>query len=76
MESAWIKSTIRTTILLLRTCEAVVWKLLAAEVRPSRRQGITVRTQLKTGKNFSEIFGKPIAQLFVRMPYDHHPDDT
>jgi hypothetical protein len=43
-------------------------------VRPSERQGTTVRTRLKTGKNFSEIFGKPIAQLSVRTPYDHRPD--
>jgi hypothetical protein len=76
MEIACIRSTIWTTILLVRTREALVWKLLAVEVRPFERQGITVWTWLKTGKNFSEIFRKPIAQLSVRMPYDHHPDDA
>jgi len=34
MEIACIRSTIRTTIPLVQTCEALVWKLLAAEVRP------------------------------------------
>jgi len=35
-----------------------------------------VRTLLKTGKNFSEIFGKPIVQLSVRMPYDYRQDNA
>jgi hypothetical protein len=30
----------------------------------------------QTGKIFSEIFGISIAQLFVRMGYDHRPDGT
>jgi hypothetical protein len=34
--------------------EALIWKLRAAEVRPSERQGNTVRTRLKSRKNFSE----------------------
>jgi hypothetical protein len=57
-----------------RTREVLVWKLLAAAVRPSRRQDTTVWTRLKTGKNFSEIFEKPIAQLSVWMPYYYRPD--
>jgi hypothetical protein len=32
-----IKSTVRTIIPLVRTCEASIWKLRAAEVRPSGR---------------------------------------
>jgi hypothetical protein len=55
MEIACIRSTVRTTIPMVRTREALIWKLHAAEVRPSRRQGNTVRTRLKSGKNFSEI---------------------
>jgi hypothetical protein len=55
METACIRSTVRTTIPLVRTHEALVWKLLTAEVRPSGRQGNTIWTQLKSGKNFSEI---------------------
>jgi hypothetical protein len=74
MEIACIRSTVRTTILLVWTREALVWKLLAAEVRPSGRQGTTVRTLLKTGKNFSEIFRKPIELLSFRTPYDNSPD--
>jgi hypothetical protein len=37
MEIRCIGSTVRTTIPLVRTCEALIWKLLAAEVRPSGR---------------------------------------
>jgi hypothetical protein len=65
MEIACIRSTIRTTIPLVRTREVLIWKILATEVRPSRRHGTTVPRQLKSGKNFSEIFGKPITQLSV-----------
>jgi hypothetical protein len=74
MENACIRSTVRTTIPLVRTREALIWKLLAAEVRPSGRQDTTVQTWLKTGKNFSEIFGKLIAQLSVRTPYVYRPN--
>jgi hypothetical protein len=52
MESACIKSTIRTIISFVRTREAFIWKLLAAEVRPSGQQGSTVRTRLKSRKEF------------------------
>jgi hypothetical protein len=76
MEIACIRLTVQTTIPLVRKREALVWKLLVAEVRPFGRQDTTVRTRLKSGKNFSEIFRKPIAQLSVRMPYDYCPDDT
>jgi hypothetical protein len=76
MEIACIRSTVRTTIPLIRTHEALVWKLLAAEVRPSGQQGTTIWTRLKSRKNFSEIFGKPIAQLSVQTPYDYCPDGT
>jgi hypothetical protein len=74
MEIACIRSTVSTTIPLVQTLEALVWKLLVAEVRPFGRQSITARTQLKIGKNFSEIFGKPIAQLSIRTTYDHRSD--
>jgi hypothetical protein len=40
MEIACIWSTIRTTIPLVRACEALIWKLCIAKVRP----GNTVRT--------------------------------
>jgi hypothetical protein len=49
------RATVRTTIPLVQTGEALIWKLRAAEVRLSKQQGNTVRTQLKSGKNFNEI---------------------
>jgi hypothetical protein len=61
MEIVCIRSTVRTTIPLIWTRETLIWKLLATEVRQSKRQGTTVQTWLKSGKNFNEIFGKPIA---------------
>jgi len=74
MEIACIRSIIRTTILLVRTREASIWKLLAADVRPFGRQGNTVRTQLKSGKIFSKIFGISVAQLSIRTAYDYRLD--
>jgi len=74
MEIACIRSTVRTTIPLVQTCEALIWKLHTAEIRPSGRRGNTVRTRLKSGKKFSEIlesrshscpFGRPMT--IVRM---------
>jgi hypothetical protein len=55
MEIACIWSTVRTTIPLVRTREALIWKLRTAEVRPSGRQGNTIRMRLKLRKNFNEI---------------------
>jgi hypothetical protein len=52
LEIACIKSAIRTTIPLVWTREAFIWKLLAMEVRSSGRQGITVRTRFKNRKEF------------------------
>jgi hypothetical protein len=72
-QSSWsghstIRSTVRTTIPLVRTYEALVWKLHAAKVRLSGRQGTTVRTQLKSGKNFSEILEKRSHSCLSRRP--------
>jgi hypothetical protein len=50
MEIACIWSTIWMTILLVRMLEALIWKLRAAEVRSSERQGNTIRTRLKSRK--------------------------
>jgi hypothetical protein len=55
MEIACIRSTVRTTIPVVQTREALIWKLRAAEVRPFRRQGNIVRMRLKSGKNFNKI---------------------
>jgi hypothetical protein len=55
MKIACIKSTVLMTIPLVWMREALIWKLHAAEVRPSGRHCTTVRTWLKSGKNFSEI---------------------
>jgi hypothetical protein len=42
METTCIRSTVRMTCSIVRTCEALTWKLRAAKVRPSGRQGNTV----------------------------------
>jgi hypothetical protein len=55
MEIACVRSTVWTTIPLVRTHGALIWKLGAAEVRPFGQQGNTGRTRLKSGKNFSKI---------------------
>jgi hypothetical protein len=74
MENAYFWSTVRMTIPLVRTRKTLIWKFRVAKAQPSGRQGNTVRTRLKSGKNFSEIFGKSIVQLSVRMPYEYCPD--
>jgi hypothetical protein len=51
----------------VRMLEASVWKLLAANLRPSG-QGY------ETGKIFSEIFRISVEQLSVQTSYDHRPD--
>jgi hypothetical protein len=68
MEIACIRSTIQTTIPLVRTRETLIWKLRAAEVRLSKRCSYQER--------ISANFGKPIAQLSVRMPYVYRPDNA
>jgi hypothetical protein len=52
MEIVCFKSTVQTIIPLVWTGEAFIWKLLAVEVRPSGRQGTTVRTRLRNRKEF------------------------
>jgi hypothetical protein len=42
MEIACIRFTIQTTDVMVRTCQALIWKLHAARVRLSGRQGNTV----------------------------------
>jgi hypothetical protein len=56
MEIACIKSTVRMIIPLVRTREAFIRKLLAADVRPSERQYLTVRTQLSNRKDLERNF--------------------
>jgi hypothetical protein len=68
MEIACIKSTVRTTILLVRTREASIWKLLTANVRPSGRQGNIVRTGLNSGKNFNEILESRLHSCLSKRP--------
>jgi hypothetical protein len=69
IEIACIKSTVWMTILLVRTREAFIWKLLAANVQPSRHG-------FQTGTIYNEIFEISVAQLSVRKAYDHLPDGT
>jgi hypothetical protein len=56
MEITCIRSTVRTTDVMVRKRQALIWKLCAAKVRPFRRKGNTVWTRLNSGKNFSEIW--------------------
>jgi hypothetical protein len=56
MEIACIKSTVRTTYPMVRSCEALIWKLCASKVRPSGRQGTIVQTRVNSRKNFCEIW--------------------
>jgi hypothetical protein len=56
MEIACIKLIVRTLILLVRTLGASIWKLLAADVRPSGRQCLTIRTRLSNMKDLQRNF--------------------
>jgi hypothetical protein len=56
---ACIRFTVQTTDVMVRTCQALIWKLHAAKVRPFGRQGNTIRTQLNSRKNFYEILESP-----------------
>jgi hypothetical protein len=56
MEIACIRSTIWTTDPMVRMRQALIWKLRAAKVRPSGRQGNIVWTRLNSRKNFCEIW--------------------
>jgi hypothetical protein len=67
MEIACRRSIVRTAILMVQTREALVRKLLAADVRPSGRGS-------QTGKIFSENLKISAAQLSVRTAHDHHLD--
>jgi hypothetical protein len=76
IEIACIRSTVQTTILLVRTREDSIWKWLAADVRPSGRKATLFGRSSQTGKIFSEIFGISVAQLSVRTAYDNSPDSA
>jgi hypothetical protein len=56
MKIACITSTFRTTILPIQTRKASVWKLLAANVRPSGRQGDTIWTRFSNRKDIQQNF--------------------
>jgi hypothetical protein len=51
MKIACIKSTVRTTILLVQTRKASIWKLLATDVRPSGRGSFQERILVKFSEN-------------------------
>jgi len=56
MEIACIRSAVWTTVPPVRTREASIWKLLAADVRPFGRQCLTVQTRLSNRKDLQQIF--------------------
>jgi len=68
MEIACIRSTVRTTNVMARMHQALIWKLCAAKVWPSGCGSIQERIYAK--------FGKPIAQLSVQTPYVYRPDSA
>jgi hypothetical protein len=51
IEIACSRSPVRTAILLVRTCEAFIRKLLATDVRPFGRQCLTVRMRVSNRKD-------------------------
>jgi hypothetical protein len=54
---------------------SLLWKLLAADVRPSGRSSHPVRTMFLYRKDFSvKISENPVAQLSVRTAMVHRPD--
>jgi hypothetical protein len=66
IEIAFKRSAVRTTILLVLTREASIWKLLASNVRPSGLQGNTIQTRLSNRKDFqrnSQNFGRTVVHL-------------
>jgi hypothetical protein len=73
MEIARIRSTVRTTCSMVWTREALIWKLRAAEVRPSGWQGNIFWTLLNSGKNFCEIW-KADRIVVLWTPYVYRPD--
>jgi len=58
MEIACWRIAIRTIIPLGPNAISLIWKLLAADVRPSGRQCLTVRTRLLNRKDFQRNFQK------------------
>jgi len=71
----WIKFTVQTTDVMVRTRQALIWKLCAAKVRLSRRQGNTFQMHLNSGKNFREI--SKFDRIVVRpdalcLPFEWH----
>jgi hypothetical protein len=73
MEIACIRSAVRTTDAMVQTRQALIWKLHAVKVRLSGRQMLWFGHGLNQ-ERISAKFGKPIAQLSVRMPYVYRPD--
>jgi hypothetical protein len=67
MEIACNRSPVRTAILLVRTSEAFIRKLLAVDVRRSGSRS-------QTGKILIENLKILVAQLSVRIAHDHRPD--
>jgi len=65
MEIACSRSPVRTAILLVRTCEAFIRKLFAADMWPFGLQGNTVRTRILNMKDFqgkSQNFGRRVVK--------------
>jgi hypothetical protein len=56
---------------------SLLWKLLAAGVRPSRQSSHPIQTMFLYKKDFpAKILKNPVAQLSVRTAMVHRPDDS
>jgi hypothetical protein len=77
MEITCWRSTIRTAILLGLDAQSLICKLLAADVRPSGRLCLTVRTRISNRKDFSTKFlEKSVTQFSVQTALVHRPDSV
>jgi len=75
MEFVCINSTIRMTAFMVRNLQALIWKLGAAKVQSSGREGNIVRTRLYLGKNVVQIWK---ASFIVVRPdaFVYRPNST
>jgi hypothetical protein len=77
VEIACWRLTIRTAISLSLDVRSLIWKLLAADVRPSRRLCLTFWTWFSNKKDFSaKISESLVAEFSVRTALVHRPDGT
>jgi len=75
MEIACINSTIRKTAFMIRTLEALIWKLRPAKCNRSDSRA-TPPGRDSIQERISCEFGNSVAQLYIRTPYVYRPGDA